>query len=105
MGHSSQDHNYLRRASANNRNSAVLPPKIEERLATRGDSSLEKPATNGSFVLPSFFVIGPPRTGTSWLHEVLSKRVSLSHPTKETRFFDKHFDRGLEWYASHYRKA
>jgi hypothetical protein len=39
------------------------------------------------------------------LHEVLSKRVSLSHPTKETRFFDKHFDRGLEWYASRYRKA
>lgn len=54
--------------------------------------------------LPSFFVIGPPRTGTSWLHEVLSKYATLSHPTKETRFFDKHFDRGLEWYGSHYRK-
>jgi hypothetical protein len=55
--------------------------------------------------LPSFFIIGPPRTGTSWLYKVLSKYASLSHPTKETRFFDKHFDRGLEWYASHYRKA
>jgi hypothetical protein len=55
--------------------------------------------------LPSFFIIGPPRTGTSWLHEVLSKCACLSHPTKETRFFDKHYDRGLEWYGSHYRKV
>jgi hypothetical protein len=55
--------------------------------------------------LPSFFVIGPPRTGTSWLHTVLSQAAWLSNPTKETRFFDKHFHRGLDWYRSHYRKA
>jgi hypothetical protein len=55
--------------------------------------------------LPSFFVIGPPRTGTSWLHTILSQRAWLSHPTKETRFFDRHFHRGLEWYGAHYRKA
>jgi hypothetical protein len=55
--------------------------------------------------LPSFFIIGPPRTGTTWLHGVLSQRAWLSHPTKETRFFDKHFHRGLDWYQSHYRKA
>ncbi|HEV2468259.1 MAG TPA: sulfotransferase [Candidatus Sulfotelmatobacter sp.] len=55
--------------------------------------------------LPSFFIIGPPRTGTTWLHTVLSQCAWLADPTKETRFFDKHFDRGLEWYRSHYRKA
>jgi hypothetical protein len=55
--------------------------------------------------LPSFFVIGPPRTGTSWLHSVLSQCAWLSHPTKETRFFDKNFDRGLDWYAAHYKRA
>jgi hypothetical protein len=55
--------------------------------------------------LPSFFIVGPPRTGTSWLHNVLSQCAWLSHPTKETRFFDKHFDRGLGWYRSHYRRA
>jgi len=55
--------------------------------------------------LPSFFIVGPPRTGTSWLHNVLSRNAWLSHPTKETRFFDKHFDRGLPWYRSHYKKA
>jgi hypothetical protein len=51
---------------------------------------------------PSFFVIGPPRTGTSWLHEVLRDRVLLPHPSKETRFFDTHFQRGLKWYRAHY---
>lgn len=61
---------------------------------------------NGSApILPSFFVIGPPRTGTSWLHMVLSECAWLSHPTKETRFFDKYFDLGLQWYHNHYRNA
>jgi len=55
--------------------------------------------------LPSFFIVGPPRTGTTWLHSVLSQCAWLSHPTKETRFFDKYFDRGLGWYGSHYKKA
>ena len=55
--------------------------------------------------VPSFFIVGPPRTGTSWLHEVLSERAVLPHPTKETRFFDLHFRRGLEWYRAHYPKA
>lgn len=55
--------------------------------------------------LPSFFIIGPPRTGTTWLHTVLSQCAWLPHPTKETRFFDKHFDRGLGWYGWQYRKA
>lgn len=55
--------------------------------------------------LPSFFVVGPPRTGTSWLHNVLGQCTWLSHPTKETRFFDKNFDRGLNWYVAHYKRA
>ena len=52
--------------------------------------------------LPSFFIVGPPRTGTSWLHEILSGHVALPEPTKETRFFDNHFHRGLEWYVHHF---
>lgn len=32
--------------------------------------------------LPSFFIIGPPRTGSSWLHEVLAKRAVLPSPSK-----------------------
>ncbi len=57
--------------------------------------------SNGSR-LPSFFVIGPPRTGTTWLYEILRDRTLLPAPTKETRFFDKHFHRGIDWYRAHY---
>jgi len=52
--------------------------------------------------LPSFIVVGPPRTGTSWLHKVLSPYAKLPGPTKETRFFDLHFHKGLDWYLSHF---
>jgi Sulfotransferase domain len=77
-------------------------------LTTDRNGNRNEPAgthQHGVRTLPSFFVIGPPRTGTSWLHTVLSHSAWLSDPTKETRFFDKHFHRGLDWYRSHYRKA
>lgn len=54
--------------------------------------------------LPSFFVVGPPRTGTTWLHEILSRSINLPSPTKETRYFDLHFDKGHRWYMKHFRK-
>jgi hypothetical protein len=76
-----------------------------EEIYTRGPSSSKTiqplPAKDGP-ALPSFFIIGPPRTGTSWLHSVLSKRTVLPMPTKETRFFDTHFHRGIDWYRAHY---
>ena len=53
-------------------------------------------------MLPSFFIIGPPRTGTSWIHQVLRQRAILPKLTKETRFFDTHFNRGLNWYRAHF---
>jgi hypothetical protein len=53
-------------------------------------------------LLPSFFIVGPPRTGSSWLHEVLASHALLPSPSKETRFFDTHFHRGLKWYTAHY---
>ena len=58
-----------------------------------------------SHPLPSFFVIGPPRTATTWLYEVLQEFTVLPNPTKETRFFDLHFHRGLDWYLAHFPHA
>jgi hypothetical protein len=52
--------------------------------------------------LPSFIVVGPPRTGTSWLHKVLTPYANLPAPTKETRFFDLHYQKGYNWYLSHF---
>lgn len=55
-------------------------------------------------LLPSFFVVGPPRTGTSWLHEVLQPHTCLPR-VKETRFFDDRFERGLGWYGNHFPQS
>jgi hypothetical protein len=55
--------------------------------------------------LPRFLIVGPPRTGTSWLHAVLREHANLPSPTKETRFFDLHFEKGINWYLCHYPKA
>lgn len=64
--------------------------------AQRGRGAVQERA------LPSFFIVGPPRTGTSWLHEILAPIALLPFPTKETRFFDQHFRRGLNWYLAHF---
>ena len=53
-------------------------------------------------LLPSFFIVGPPRTGTTWLHYILRQRTILPKSTKETRFFDIHFHRGIRWYQAHF---
>jgi len=63
-----------------------------------------KAVSQGKTLLPSFLIIGPPRTGTSWLHEVLREHAALPKLTKETRFFDTHFQRGMDWYRSHFPK-
>jgi hypothetical protein len=53
--------------------------------------------------LPDFIHVGPPRTGTTWLHEVLTGHVGLPRGIKETHFFDDRFDQGVTWYARHFR--
>jgi hypothetical protein len=78
-----------------------VPVVSGNRLATE----TEHAATLCTPSLPSFFIIGPPRTGTTWLHEVFDKRSILPGPVKETRFFDVHFQRGLEWYRAHFSRS
>lgn len=55
--------------------------------------------------LPDFIAIGPGRTGTTWLHQVLSGSVDLPHGIKETGFFGPYFSNGIDWYANHFRYA
>ena len=57
-----------------------------------------------SFRLPDFFAVGPPRTGTTWLHHALAGRANLPRHNKETRFFDTHYSKGLDWYARHFER-
>jgi Sulfotransferase domain len=53
--------------------------------------------------LPDFIGIGPARTATTWLHSVLAGHVGLPFGVKETKFFTKYYDKGIEWYAWHFR--
>ena len=73
--------------------------------ALKASGRLNRSRGEKSIPLPSFFVIGPPRTGSSWLHETLSDHTRLPRPTKETRFFDKHFHLGFGWYHDHYASS
>jgi len=60
---------------------------------------------------PDFFIVGPQRTGTTWLHAVLGEHpeVFLTEP-KELFFFSRLKDRasarfesaGLDWYLAHF---
>jgi hypothetical protein len=78
---------------------AVSPP-----VGYASDQLLAKPIAIDQGGLPSFFVVGPPRTGSSWLYEVLRSHALLPSHSKETRFFDAHFHRGLKWYLAHYER-
>jgi len=52
--------------------------------------------------LPGFLLVGPPRTGTTWLHGVLYRRACLPERTKETHFFDMFYHKGLDWYRAYF---
>lgn len=50
--------------------------------------------------LPTFIVIGPGKTGTTWLYQCLKQHpdIRMAHATKETLFFNDYYDRGFAWY-------
>jgi len=56
--------------------------------------------------LPSFLYIGASRSGSSWLFEILREHPEVFVPIgKDMMFFDRYFDRGVDWYASHFAKG
>ncbi len=55
--------------------------------------------------LPDFIIIGAQRGGTSSLFYYLSQHSQLRLPdTKEIHFFDNNYDKGINWYRSHFPK-
>jgi hypothetical protein len=56
--------------------------------------------------LPDFLFIGPDKTGSTWLYELLRGHPGCFVPeVKDLYFFDRHFDRGTAWYASFFAEA
>ena len=51
-----------------------------------------------------FVGVGPQRTGTSWLHQMLlcHPRICFPKDVKETMFFDQRYNKGLGWYKTHF---
>ena len=58
-----------------------------------------------SKILPDFVVIGGAKCGTNWLNECLREHpdVYLTPDVHEIFYFDRYFDRGLDWYKRYFR--
>jgi hypothetical protein len=56
--------------------------------------------------LPNFVYIGPDKAGSSWLHDVLRTHPQVFLTSaKGLYFFDRYYDRGLEWYVGQFDDA
>lgn len=81
------------------------PARDAARAAWAGYARL----TSSGRVLPDYLIIGTQRGGTTSLYKYLVQHPAAAHAlTKELRFFDLNYHRGLGWYRSrfptrHYR--
>jgi hypothetical protein len=57
--------------------------------------------------LPNFLVIGAQRAGTTLLHRILEAHpgVFVPYRRKEVHYFDRYFDRGIQWYHGFFPPA
>lgn len=56
--------------------------------------------------LPNFLHLGPAKSGTTWLYQVLAGHPEvLLSPAKDLYFFSRCYDRGLDWYRAQFRGA
>jgi len=55
-------------------------------------------------LVPDAMMIGPMKAGTTWAYEYLKSRGDVCMPkgVKETFFFDRHYERDIEWYKAHF---
>lgn len=56
--------------------------------------------------LPNFLHLGPGKSGSTWLHEVLSlhPQVYLSE-AKDLYYFSRYYSRGIDWYRAQFSAA
>lgn len=56
--------------------------------------------------LPNFLHVGPTKSGTTWLYQVLARHPEvLLSPAKDLYFFNRCYDRGPDWYREQFRGA
>jgi len=70
-----------------------------------GECYMMSSSTHGELCLPSFFVVGAQKAGTTSLHHWLSQQHEISLPkNKETHFFssNKEYAKGIKWYLKQF---
>jgi hypothetical protein len=83
---------------------SALPPaaKLVAKAAWGGFARL----TAHHRLLPSYLIIGTQRGGTTSLYKYLVQHPALGQAlTKELRFFDLNYHKGLDWYRSRFPTA
>lgn len=56
--------------------------------------------------LPNFIYIGPPKSGSTWLFEILRDHPEVFIPiSKDLYFFDRYFGKGTNWYKRKFAAA
>jgi hypothetical protein len=80
----------------------------------RGNPLVPIPPVKGALLeasaespLPGGVLLGASKSGTTWLWDCLRKHPEIYVPEqpKELHFFSRKYDRGLAWYADHFRES
>ena len=58
---------------------------------------------NDNLKLPTFFVAGSQKSGTTTIHDLLNQNTQISLPEyKETHFFSSDYNKGINWYLKQF---
>ena len=58
---------------------------------------------NDNLKLPTFFVAGSQKSGTTTIHNLLNQNTQISLPEyKETHFFSSDYNKGINWYLKQF---
>ncbi len=91
----------------------IVPPEVSRRLRGRAErlaySALVRTIGFRQYVPgrtalePELLIVGAQRSGTTSLQKYLQQHPAFVPPVrKEIHYFDQHFDRGEQWYFSHF---
>jgi Sulfotransferase domain len=73
---------------------------VENKLRAKEWRGAGKPEPE---VLPDFAIIGAQKSGTTFLYDRLTRHPHVKRAAlKELHYFDRHFDRSIEWYRSQF---
>jgi tetratricopeptide (TPR) repeat protein len=76
---------------------------INSKRDIKWGSSPEIVLTSNKIILPHFLIIGTQKGGTTSLYRYLAQHPNVkSAVKKEVHYFDLNYDKGLDWYKSHF---